>query len=1348
MKSHIIKYLLAAILLLLQWSGVAKSLNPTATDHVLPTSFSSGQGATATNITVPVKSGDNAENPIDFGVITEPLHKTVNYDTDTFTDCHSGQYSSGRKDVFLKFTFLQDVEFAVSPFDTAVGGACVTLLDSSKKTLQQITTNVYPNTSLYKSRLPKGTYFVVLEGAGSDGVLGAGIRILPLDALSDNRWRPSTDKNYVATMKPTYETSVAGYVSPGLSDTKIAYFDELGRPVETKQYAASPNGKDLVACQDYNVYGFTSRSYLPVEMGENGEYVAANKVSGQAATFYNDSNPFKSIEYEASPLARIREQYGAGRIWHEKGKAIRNEYDLNTDSIARFFTGGTRANPKLMRREGYAVKTLYVVTVIDEDGNEVQKFTDRNGRNILSRVQNGDEKFDTYYVYDDYENLCFVLPPMIRPDNVSADELNKYAYMYRYDYRNRCTGKKIPGAEWSYYVYDFADNPVLTQDGESRSRGAWNCTLYDEFKRPVISGIYTGKVDRHAVCDMILSAKYDGTGPYGYSFGNLQPDSLRVLTVTYYDNYAFKELLSASFPEPDFVEDPDYGAWHNHASYSAKGLMTGSVTSVLDESARIYSVTYYDDCKRPVQVRSTTASGGLRVEKNRYNFTGNVIQSCECVRPAEGMSEDIVLRKNNYDKTGRLLSVETTLNGCSPAKISYEYDATGRLSAMVQGEGDQAIRTVKTYNIRSWLTALSNDLFSMSLKYHDPLHATPSYTGNITEWHWKHGVDAEENTYAFTYDGLSRLLDSRQYTDGTLTDTNVERGLSYDKHGNILSLQRFSSGRAEHLYSYSYQGNQLEKVVDASDNTANRIAVSIPDKFEPLHPSEPGIPVDPGPLKPIDPDRPVDPIFPDRPWIPIDPDRPVGPILPDRPWIPIDTDWEMRPLHVYDALPADRVLSCIPQDSVYTGSTYRYDYNGNMVYDALRNRNMRYNGLNLIKKVFDAQSLFANYRYLADGTKLSVTDADGNGFVYHGSLVYRKQGDDLKLESVAVDGGRIIATHTSSGVSYFPRYFLTDHLGSTRAVVDGKTASVLSYDYYPFGKKWTSSDTQVSDNRYLYNGKEWQPTGNVNLLDYGARMYDQELGLWHNPDPESALRASISPYIFCSNSPMNRLDLDGKWDVTVHFYKDRAASGFRGVSVVTDRLGNEIFRFNVRGEGTGGRNRYLTNADTPLGVYDIPDNAWKTGGDRRSYGPNPRLIMNGISGEIFETGRDAIRMHGGRQEDYNTETGNWVKNKNARLKVTRGCIRVSDEDMLLFKQLTDALMDKDLFEKPGIVTVLDDLEKFEMNKKDKTKKQKARAREPEVDIMQEEAPMPDYRAHFEQMVRNQSHLMFQIGSNF
>ena len=205
---------------------------------------------------------------------------------------------------------------------------------------------------------------------------------------------------------------------------------------------------------------------------------------------------------------------------------------------------------------------------------------------------------------------------------------------------------------------------------------------------------------------------------------------------------------------------------------------------------------------------------------------------------------------------------------------------------------------------------------------------------------------------------------------------------------------------------------------------------------------------------------------------------------------------------------------------------------------------------------------------------------------------------------------------------------------------------------------------------YRFSGKESLTRVGLDLYDFGARMFSPFNMRWMTMDPLCERAAHISPYVYCSGNPINRIDVGGKWDVKVHLYKDRETHGY-GVTVVSDRLGNEVYRFDVRAEGAKGRNRMKTGADTPLGVYDIPDKSpWISGGSRKSYGPYPRLNMQGLSGEITESGRSAIRIHGGRQE-YKASDGKYYNVTSPVLIKTYGCLRAYDQDIKRFKEIVD-----------------------------------------------------------------------------
>jgi RHS repeat-associated protein len=76
-------------------------------------------------------------------------------------------------------------------------------------------------------------------------------------------------------------------------------------------------------------------------------------------------------------------------------------------------------------------------------------------------------------------------------------------------------------------------------------------------------------------------------------------------------------------------------------------------------------------------------------------------------------------------------------------------------------------------------------------------------------------------------------------------------------------------------------------------------------------------------------------------------------------------------------------------------------------------------------------------------------------------------------------------------------YFLNDHLGSTRAVIDSTGLVKDKYWYYAFGE---TRNEQVSTNQsYRYTSKPLDKEGGINIYYYGARYYDPELGRFMPP---------------------------------------------------------------------------------------------------------------------------------------------------------------------------------------------------------------------------------------------------------
>ena len=214
-------------------------------------------------------------------------------------------------------------------------------------------------------------------------------------------------------------------------------------------------------------------------------------------------------------------------------------------------------------------------------------------------------------------------------------------------------------------------------------------------------------------------------------------------------------------------------------------------------------------------------------------------------------------------------------------------------------------------------------------------------------------------------------------------------------------------------------------------------------------------------------------------------------------------------------------------------SIYAYDDNGNMVSDGRRSMTFTWNHLNLpatIENNDGEGTTVVSYTYLADGTKvLAQAPGTSEGYAYLGTMVYKLNNGGWTLETTPFTGGRFVRNATGTFVE---QRHITDHLGSTRTIVEGDTyTEVEQNDYYPFGKRIADNTLPTTPtNRWRFSGKEMQTIGGVGLIDFGARLYDEFNGRWITRDPLEESYLSLTPYGYCSEDPINRFDADGSAD--------------------------------------------------------------------------------------------------------------------------------------------------------------------------------------------------------------------------
>ena len=279
---------------------------------------------------------------------------------------------------------------------------------------------------------------------------------------------------------------------------------------------------------------------------------------------------------------------------------------------------------------------------------------------------------------------------------------------------------------------------------------------------------------------------------------------------------------------------------------------------------------------------------------------------------------------------------------------------------------------------------------------------------------------------------------------------------------------------------------------------------------------------------------------------------------------------------------------------------YAYDVNGNLTKDLNKGiTDIQYNVLNLPSTVSFSDGSTITYTYGADGTKLRTVHKIGSTTTttdYCGNVIYENGTQKLLL----TEEGYINLTGTQQY-----HYYLKDHQGNNRVVINQSGTVEETNHYYPFGGVFgTAGNTQP----YKYNGKELDTKKGLNWYDYGARHYDAALGRFTTNDPLAEKYYSMSPYTYCADNPVKFIDPNGMEYAPGDLFKTKRAAAkdwgmyYNGASIIRKReMGSSIYEVKQKGKLKGYSYSAANEGEHSVSI-SLPPNGERFVGSIHSHG--------------------------------------------------------------------------------------------------------------------------------------------------
>lgn len=896
--------------------------------------------------------------------------------------------------------------------------------------------------------------------------------------------------------------SAISYRSSTDNTIATSFFDGAGYE---KEKLLSFGNADLITPTTYDPMWRVNQAYKPYQVSLSTPHTYDPNDSSNDVSYYDnnvyvsgfsDNYPYTQNQYYLDGTGRIQYAFPQGSAW-QNGHYVKYYYSANVSGEV----------------SGYSQNTLYRTLVLDENQNGVRRFEFKNkfGNLVETAIDsNSLNLLKTQNTYDVVGDLLQSTPP-----NGSS-----YNTSYTYDKLNQLTQKISPDAGTANYLYDKNGNLRLIQDANhAGSRNNFTASQ-GPITNPVSGNFSLNEPGMFTISGALLY----GMGGSPSVVVKILANGVAVLSLT--TNSSSSVYKSGYLPKGSYSYSASITGGSGYYFFSAS--CTNSYEMVYNK---------YDALNRLVETGEYSVSP----------TAASCFRQDSADAPVFPSSNTLVTRKFFYDTPsvdpnatgqtnikGKLSYSESYLLGSLAIRNSYSYDNMGRVAWMVEsGFSSYSKKLYYSYDLQGNTT--QTEYSDLDQATHPLMYTNYAYdqAGRLNNVQfYSYGGTTQEAAYNYFASGKPSQL-TLGSTAATVTYNYNERDwlsrinsgnfhehLGYNTQAEIDNVQPVPlqwNGNISWLSYYmnvsgiNYSTAGWTHTYDRANRlTSGDFGYSSGGTWQTVNSY-------------------------DLMGLTYDNNGNVQHMLR---W-GSNTSTPLENLSFTYQANSNRLLTDISSFPYpYPTYTFTYDGNGNVNSDSYRGIVFEiYNIDNLPVAVYQNNGTVIQYGYDANGKRMEkvingstfnfyINGKDGETEAvslapYHDNVIYNVLAGSENVAQVkwTWTGG--------SGGSFNYFYYLKDHLGDIKMVLNSSGGVDSWNDYYPFGMQMDSRNGSTSaDGRYKFTSKERDAESGYDY--FGARYYDSRIGRWMSVDPMKEKFPSWSPYVYALDNSIRNDDPNGR----------------------------------------------------------------------------------------------------------------------------------------------------------------------------------------------------------------------------